>query len=290
MKKPVRSTRFAAILATGIAFPASASPLDLPGLLAWWALDGDALDASGQGHDAVSIQGGVTPTTDRFGDPNGAMAFDGTGLIVMPGLDHDVTDHNSFTAAAWIRPDAASGAMVFDVQGSGTTAKQTIVNIASTGIKWYANGDSGSPSCSNCWGMGSSSFLTPGQWTHIAGVWEQTGPTELTVSLYVNGGLVGTRVSGLLRNDYGWAGWFNPLIGGYSWGGADFVGAVDDAVIYSRALSSTEIAHLAAVPLPAAAWLFGSGLLGLVAVARRRSPKPERKANPHNPMGEEEEP
>jgi len=30
------------------------------------------------------------------------------------------------------------------------------------------------------------------------------------------------------------------------------------------------IADLSAVPVPAAVWLFGSGLLGLVGVARRR--------------------
>ena len=52
--------------------------------------------------------------------------------------------------------------------------------------------------------------------------------------------------------------------------GRNFNGAIDDVRIYSRALSPTEIQELAAVPLPAAIWLFGSGLIGLIGAARRK--------------------
>jgi hypothetical protein len=40
------------------------------------------------------------------------------------------------------------------------------------------------------------------------------------------------------------------------------------------AIGSTDIVRLSvqAVPIPAAVWLFGSGLLGLVGIARRKSP------------------
>jgi hypothetical protein len=49
-----------------------------------------------------------------------------------------------------------------------------------------------------------------------------------------------------------------------------FNGLIDELAIYDRALTQTEIqAHLAAVPVPTAAWLFSSGLLGLIGIARR---------------------
>ena len=42
-------------------------------LVAYYPLDGDATDASGNGHDGLVY--GATPTTDRFGRANGAMSF-----------------------------------------------------------------------------------------------------------------------------------------------------------------------------------------------------------------------
>lgn len=50
-----------------------------------------------------------------------------------------------------------------------------------------------------------------------------------------------------------------------------FNGLIDELAVYNRALTQTEIqSHLAAVPVPAAVWLFSSGLLGLIGIARRR--------------------
>ena len=44
---------------------------------------------------------------------------------------------------------------------------------------------------------------------------------------------------------------------------------VFDKVVFSTQDDSFEYAKLAPVPIPAAAWLFGSGLLGLIGIARR---------------------
>ena len=73
-------------------------------------------------------------------------------------------------------------------------------------------------------------------------------------------------------------------IGGFTYTGTDtggvaFWGVIDTAVTFSK-LSFTptgESSNLlmdsvsyGAVPIPASAWLFGSGLLGLVGMARRK--------------------
>ena len=54
------------------------------GLVAWYPFNGNANDASGNGHDGII--NGVTPATDEFGNPNGAYYFDGNDRI---DIEHD---------------------------------------------------------------------------------------------------------------------------------------------------------------------------------------------------------
>jgi len=53
------------------------------GLLLHYPLDGAANDVSGNGRDGL-LFGGGTAANDRFGNPAGAIAFDGTGYIELP--------------------------------------------------------------------------------------------------------------------------------------------------------------------------------------------------------------
>jgi hypothetical protein len=62
-------------------------------------------------------------------------------------------------------------------------------------------------------------------------------------------------------------------IGDTPFTGTTFTSSTDDldAGTYSLAISmKQEVTAISEVPVPAAVWLLGSGLLGLVAVARRR--------------------
>ncbi len=49
------------------------------GLVAWYPLDGNALDLSGLGHHG--IVNGPMPSVDRFGNPNGAYHFNDASSI-----------------------------------------------------------------------------------------------------------------------------------------------------------------------------------------------------------------
>ena len=50
------------------------------------------------------------------------------------------------------------------------------------------------------------------------------------------------------------------------------LGSLDNITVHNRSLSSLEIQDLMDfnVPIPSAVWLFGSGLLGMVGIARRK--------------------
>lgn len=47
-------------------------------------------------------------------------------------------------------------------------------------------------------------------------------------------------------------------------------GSYTDASFLDATISSSTLANVSAVPVPAAVWLFGSGLIGLIGVARRK--------------------
>ena len=175
-----------------------------------------------------------------------------------------------------------------DADGSGTVEASEKVEMQITGAVDFNNT---TPA------LGSHSGAIDGSETPVFDIWEffgNTGMTQLTSAMVDNGDgtidMSGWAVS--------WNGIANIPMGGdtanfggdtglatISCGACDVNDAytltydahvpLGDAsgfggVAYSLALSGT-IASVSAVPVPAAVWLFGSGLLGLVGVARRKS-------------------
>ena len=53
------------------------------GLVAYYPFSGNALDATGNGHNGTLV-GSPTLTADRFGNPNSAYSFDGVSYINIP--------------------------------------------------------------------------------------------------------------------------------------------------------------------------------------------------------------
>ena len=85
--------------------------LSVPGtgdLVAFYPFSGNALDASGHGHNGTV--NGAVPATDRFGRAASAYAFDGsTGSIVVPN-DTGLNFQSAITVNAWVKPGAFYGA------------------------------------------------------------------------------------------------------------------------------------------------------------------------------------
>jgi hypothetical protein len=110
-----------------------------------------------------------------------------------------------------------------------------------------------------------TTIMAPGESHHLATTFDLG-----TFSLYVDGVLEASLVHPFPGN-YLQSSPQTIGIGNQFERDRAFNGLMDELAIYNRALTQPEIqAHLAAVPVPPAVWLFGSGLLGLAGVARRR--------------------
>ncbi len=72
------------------------------GLIAYYPLDGNANDESGNGQNGVVY--GATLTADRFGNPNSAYYFGDTNDIIVVPANPILEPESEITLSAWIKP------------------------------------------------------------------------------------------------------------------------------------------------------------------------------------------
>lgn len=194
-----------------------------PGLIASYDLDGDARDSSG--HQRHGRNEGGTPTTDRHGRPSGAMLFNGRAFLELP-LDINPGALPQLSFTAWVRADDASPVRQVMSHDDGGYDRSLGIDYRGGGNGWSSFTGSGV--------LGRKS-VEMGRWVFVAGVWDQAARK---VRLHVDdqvferdsqAGSSGNKLN-LGRN---------PGFGEY------FVGAIDEARFYDRALSAEEIALLA---------------------------------------------
>lgn len=202
------------------------------GLVGYWSLnEGTGLianDSSGNGN-----KGTTTPSTAPTwvaGKRGGALKFDGVDDKITLG---NISAFNfsytlPFTLSAWVKPSAL-GSIGGIITKYGTTAgtRQYAMNIRSTGTI-------------QClrevvpFNVFSTTVLQIDRWYHVSCVYNGS-----TMSLYINGQSDATPVS------LGSVSPINENVNiGNSENGDNFSGSVDEARIYNRALSATEIANL----------------------------------------------
>ncbi len=192
------------------------------GLVAWWPADGDARDPIGL-HHGVPING--AGYTNGF---NGqAFKFDGSNdQVIVPDAD-DLDLTNALTLAAWVK--------VRVYQNWGGIISKGEGNQLNYGLN--SRGD-GRFKFSLAYGQETVISLAHGvdEWHFVAGTWDGTN-----ARIYVDGVLEGTTpfAGSLTPNS-------SRLFLGADPAGATeyFNGLVDEAAIWNRALSSTEISVL----------------------------------------------
>ncbi|MFV0265665.1 MAG: LamG-like jellyroll fold domain-containing protein, partial [Draconibacterium sp.] len=191
-------------------------------LVAYYPMDGDAADASGNGHDGT-VSGAIL-TEDRNGTTNSAYLFDGNdGISVLHSDELNMSGPLSFSC--WIKPTVLQNAMIFG-KSNYTTATNYLLRIQSDGnLQWEYNGYLNT----------TTQPLEADKWYHIVVTADNPGEYR---QIYVNGQLVAETSSS--SGPFGSI--TNPFSIGYASRGAEyFKGAIDDLRMYNKALSAQEI-------------------------------------------------
>lgn len=270
--------RFIIIVMLGVlGFIPTAHAADITtGLLGYWNFDETsgptAADSSGYARDG-SITG-VGFTSGQFG---GAFDFNSNGDQVAVPNTGNVFSINTFTLAAWVRPDA---------NAEDTRSDPIIWKVATDGLNHDTYGLAW-----GTWGGGQNRFAlqmerasddddfhvasaihSPGQWYHVAASYS---PASDQMRIYVNGQREGTinvnnlvpymgansalRIGTTMHTDHGLHGSFDGLI--------------DEVRVYNRQLTDGDVAALAdwqpnTIPAPLA--LGGVIGVGLISLLRRQ--------------------
>ena len=218
------------------------------GLLAWYPFNGNANDASGNGNNGIPLN--VSYSSGPFGQ---AVSLNGiNGYLELP---VNLNSYTTVSASFWMKvnryPQNEMSHLFSNDNGSWGRNIQMygplVWNGQRVGQLRFSNSEDY---------VGDSGVIQTGQWYHVVGVWTPTNSV-----LYLNGAI---SVSGA-----GSAGGLDDrpsvFLGYPTWGShTDYADALfDDVLIYSRALSPSEIIDLASPP-PSIPILNGSKLVGYI--------------------------
>lgn len=192
------------------------------GLIGYWKFDENsgtsAFDSSGNGATATLAVG----ATWAAGKKLYAASLDGNDDTI---LTTAVTTSAAGSMSAWAYPTATStNAYVFNTVGSGTN--RFYLNWSGTGLKCSR----GNP---NTQVIMVSEASALGKWNHVTCTWDAT-----TMYAYFNGKLIG---SSAYTNSGGGG---TLKIGYQSASATTFPGYIDEARLYNRTLSESEIRQI----------------------------------------------
>jgi hypothetical protein len=221
----------------------------MEGLVAYYPLDGDGRDSSGNGYDCTG-HNGVAFGSGRVGQ---AAVFDGIDDFLSCGRIDAVLNPESFTLAAWILLEERAGADVYGVmsnvgpwRASGGYALG-ITALPSGIIASYRDASSNSHSAES-W-----SSIEAGVWTHVAATVSTYGEST-TMQVWFNGEVEQTEITQSPVSTHEVTEFFlGSNIDGVAGTGAhdrEFQGAMDEVRVYNRVLSPAEFAELAAMDAP----------------------------------------
>lgn len=229
------------------------TPTPMPGLIAWWKMNGNANDSSGNGNSGITT--GATLIADKNGLPDKAYDFDAAGDYIATtnwsSFGSNLT--GNFSIAFWLKTDqtASNRDIVGGQNGDGTVSTTAfIVNIngVSVGdVGLFLRDESGGERLR---ATTNDIDLNDGQWHHVAVVKSannasgiliyKDGVSQATTNIideaftnpvnFDKTVTIGARHNGTKHTD----GEFANLLDG----------TLDDVRIYNRGLSGSEVNNL----------------------------------------------
>lgn len=189
-------------------------------------------DWSGSGNAATPS--GVALVEGKYGS---ALSFDGVNDYVITGTSDipDAYGNVDISFSAWVKPDAASsgwvlgwsylgGALINGIEVSASKAAYFVQD----GVDWKRALSTGT--------------IDDGQWHHIVGVRDVTANT---ITLYLDGEEVDQQDATVIGDTDPGVGKRNIILGAGNNGGINsFDGPIDEASIWGKALSATEVKSL----------------------------------------------
>ena len=203
-------------------------------LIAWYPFNGNADDSGPGGHDGTLHN--ISFTSDRYGELNGALEFNGTSSYVSVAHDANLNLSGSeFTLSVWVNHhefDEWDQNLVVKSDGPGSAPSKWLF--------WHranVNTPSGLGFASNQMMLGGLEQVSTGGWHHYL-----VAKHSDRIEFYLDGQLEFTEIVEF-QNDPTTA---ELRIGGEEPGGGNqwFDGAMDDVGIWGRALTEAEIQSL----------------------------------------------
>ncbi|MBX3294604.1 MAG: hypothetical protein KF762_02635 [Acidobacteria bacterium] len=238
-------TEIAAIHAAGPAGKCKPSATVAPdGLIGWWAGDGNANDTSGNSNNGLVQNGaGFLP-----GFAGQGFRFNGSDQVVRLPHSPSLNPTGSFSLSVWIYPTTASQrAYVFTKWGQiapWSLERAYAMIIDTSGRVQFAISDDANQTNAAFHGFFSANNAwAPNTWTHLVAVYDQTTGER---RIYSNGLLVGTRtdppitISDSIADLAIGANIADPNVNII----AEFQGLIDEAALFSRALTQAEITSI----------------------------------------------
>jgi hypothetical protein len=201
------------------------------GLVGYWTFDGGSIDwhtntvsdMSGQGNTGslISMSTTTSPVPGKIGQ---ALSFNGTTQRIHVGYDPSL-EISTGTISAWIK---TTNAGLSDAAGIIVKQYAYGMYLSNNNLMVY---DFGSAQDHNC-----ATGLNDNKWHLVTAAFY--GGTVNGMRCYVDGNLVAVNTISIVNQDA------DLIIGEGDTGAQYFTGQIDDARVYNRALSATEVKQL----------------------------------------------
>ena len=193
------------------------------------SLDDSADDISGNGNHGT-YNGGMGTVADTSNGGTRAYSFDGSNDYIN--LGSVLTGTGDFTISAWFHTNSTSYSYIYGKGVEGNTSDG--IGISQQGSFYGAIGNNSTRIV-----LQNSGSVSTATWYHYAVTFDRDG----VATKYVNGIPIGfesiVSAAGNIGSDNDYIGRFGSTTGGF------FNGKIDDVRAYDRALTATEITHLA---------------------------------------------